>query len=174
MTIIIPNDLSNGAPQDAAPVQANFDYIEATLNTIDGNVNTNTTNAARAGFHVTRNANQSATAATLVPVSWDVELDDSGGYIAAPSSTATVPAGKGGVYLAGATVLGASAWTTGSYVQIALGAWPVFRIASNGSSIISVTATAVLADADTITVSVFNNGTTQNFTGGFVCHRVAL
>lgn len=56
-----------------------------------------------------RAAVQSIPNATTTDVSWDTEDSDVSGFIVAPGTTLTVPAGCGGVYLMSATVTWASA-----------------------------------------------------------------
>lgn len=113
-----------------------------------------------------RVANQSIPTVTPTFMSWDVETSDTDGFVSAvPTTTITVPTGKAGLYLIGATISGFLT-TAASYIEI-----QVSTGTSNWRTTIAGTAGTVFAMADiavngTVKVSVNNaNASSMNATG---------
>jgi len=172
MALTIPNTLVNGTPQDAAPVQENFEAIKTYIN---GAVQTELDLIPkRTGARVSRATNHVAAGAGVsTPVTWDTETSDDGGFITVPSTTFTVPSSKDGLYVVTAQIDGTSAWAAGSYLTI-IAAGVIYNFDANATDFMAGTAAVWLVTTNTITVNVVNNGSTQNFTGRAVVMRVSL
>lgn len=129
------------------------------------------------GCTATRASNLSMGAGALTAVTWTAETVDTDGFITPTSSTVTVPTGLGGLYAVTFTATFASS-VTGCYA----------RMLRNGGSTSAdrwQTATATMGDVshgitipldggDTISVSVWNGGSSVNMTAGSLnVYRVA-
>jgi len=130
--------------------------------------------AARgSGCELTRSANQSATGAATNAVSWDTAVEDVGNYWTSGTDI-TIPAGAGAVYAVHAVVIGAASWAADSNIDVLVGGTAYARM-YNGriAPRLMVSMVRPLDAGNVITVEVFNNGTTQNFTARVYVYAVA-
>lgn len=116
---------------------------------------------------VRRVANQTLSAATMTDISWDTEDVDTDGLVAVPSTTFTIPAGRGGVY--GITVSGVwSASPPSTTVRVTAGGVVYQLTASNLTAYpqIATSFMMTLAAASTIVVAIEQtDSVSRNFTG---------
>lgn len=109
----------------------------------------------------TRAANQSIGGTTSAYVSWDTKITDTDGMVASfPNTTATIPAGKGGIYLIIAQINGFLS-AANDYVQIEVSTGSVVFKHTPGGAGGHAVAIADVAAAGTIKVLV-NNGSASS------------
>ena len=107
-------------------------------------------------------------------ITWDTEDADASGFITVPSTTFTVPAGKGGVYTI--TTSGAFPSSVGSaraFLNLSAAGKTYRAPYGNGDDNANVGVTVRLAAADTVIVAAFqSSGGPLNFTGSFEMFRL--
>jgi hypothetical protein len=136
----------------------------------------------RVGCTLRRAANQSIPNAAATAISWDTEDEDTHGFAAVTTSTVTIPAGLGGIYVVTAHVICPGiATTSGPAVIIdpttSLTGVPADYLMPLDGTRDRGTITAVipLEAGDTFNVQVFHaTGAAVNFTASLHCYRMAI
>ena len=132
------------------------------------------------GCRLRRAANQAITTGTLTSISWDTEDDDPNGFIAATSTTVTIPTGLGGLYAITCNPVSGAALTGRSLIRLvptsAIAGMPgTLRVVIPTTEVEAVLTLAIpLLAGDSFIVQVFHsNGVNVNFTAWLSCYRVA-
>lgn len=140
-------------------------------------------NPARMGFRVRRVANQSIPSGGANAISWDTEDEDTDGFITVTSTTATIPTGCAGIYVATTRqILSATPTSARSFLEINVtSSLPGMSIDYRNGSVdaneggrLVVTAVIPFADGDSLVVNTLqSSGGSLNFTGYLTCYRIA-
>lgn len=127
-----------------------------------------------------RAANQSIPNNTATSISWDTEDLDNGGYIAATSTTITIPTDLGGLYGITFNAVGATSTSGRYFLSIVptstITGLPVeWRVRSDGvETMASITVETPLNAADSFVCKVFQgNGVAVNHLAWLACTRLA-
>lgn len=127
----------------------------------------------RVGVTLRRAASQSIPDAAEASITWDTEDFDSHGFIAVPSTTITVPAGLGGVYVMTAIGQLPAEPTVSQYSYITAAGQVYLNSAAAVRRFYFITAVANLNAGNGVTFTVFQDHTgAQNFTGRFEMFRL--
>jgi hypothetical protein len=132
--------------------------------------------AGRTGGTWTRSAVQSIPNNTLTNISFDAETSDSDGFCTPTSTTITIPAGLGGLYIVTATVSYATATLSANYIQINVtGGTRLLPSNGNATAVQSTTAILPLVAGNTIVLqTLHNNGGAQNANARIDLYRMAI
>jgi len=142
----------------------------------------------RTGCTVSRAANQTLPFQTLTNISFDTESVDTDGFITVPSTSITIPAGLGGLYMIAGWVQGQNSlgtsgattiYTTGSANQIATASAPALSggIPSfGGKDTLGVSLMVPLAAGDIVRMSAYQSVASPsiNVQAYLTCYRMAV
>lgn len=138
----------------------------------------------RVGFRVRRVANQAIGTGGAVAISWDTEDEDSDGFITVPSTTATIPTGCAGIYVATVRqILSATPGAGRALLEINVtssltGLTTDYRVGSldsNESGRMVCTAVIPFAVGDSFFCNTLqSSGGSLNLTGILSCYRVSV
>lgn len=137
--------------------------------------------STRVGFSVRRAAVQSIPNSVATNISWDTEDEDTDGFISVTSTTATIPAGKAGLYVItykttppNLTVSARTFSTINLGGTLPTGVPNGFRGITNvNEDICHVVVTTPLVAASTIICDTFHaEGSAQNYTAWLSCYRI--
>jgi hypothetical protein len=129
--------------------------------------------APRRGGKWRRVASQAIGSGALGTISWDTEDEDTNGYLTPTSTTVTIPAGLGGIYVISFEITASGAMSAGGTLWLNTGANTSAFITAAGTGGV-ITWSGPLAAAATLTASFYNGHSgSLNFTGSFTVYRVS-
>lgn len=137
--------------------------------------------SSRVGGSWTRVATQTISISVTTDVLWDTEGYDSDGFLTPSASTATVPSGSGGIYVATAKIVWSADSTPARMALVwSLGGVTYYDMTEIGSSAMPVgfqqgiSGMAVMAAADTVKCEIRHaSAASKTITGRFDLYRLA-
>jgi hypothetical protein len=166
---------------------AGADILIGDYDTLQTQITTNTSSIStinasspltRIGCRIRRAANQSIANNTGTDISFDTEDQDTSGFFAPTSTTVTIPAGLGGIYVVTVVVVGTTGGRSLCDVKLSSSITGMPTIVRNGQqgsteNRMSAWFSGPLAAADTVACTVLqNSGGAANYTAWMSVYRM--
>lgn len=162
-------------PPDTTPIRDFAQIVRDQSTSIDAALGAGALVPGRRGCKLSRAASLSVLSTSWTVIPWDTETQDTDNYHAAGSSTVTIPAGLGGIYVVACriSVDGGAVLTGRSFLDLTI-AGTIYRAVATGEGIVTVSAVAALAAGNTISANVYHStGSARGITGSLELYLLA-